>query len=393
MTQVQRDLEVVAGVVDRLPDPALLLDRDLELVRYNPAFVGFSELRMRQLDRALESAGSTFEIVGDPGHAEIASACLASGRATRLEDVEVMSPCGRTKIAIVAFVPISSPEGAPIGLIYSLRDVSGDVEVQKRYRLLLRQEQERVQTLEAQKLEVEKDMMEAKIFQESLLAPPPVLDGIRLSTRYLPADLVSGDLYDFFEIEHGARVLLADASGHGVQASLRTMVVKTEYDQVKSSVAHPAMVLASLNDRFAHSYSKKQLHFTACCFDVVRTAQGRARLSFSSAGHPGLLRLSGGRVHEVCAEGPFPGLFPDVEFTTVQVDLAAGDRLLAFTDGFVDQARRDGTQFDEARIWAALERFPGSVDEAMDRALGELFGFLGEDPQTDDITIVGVEID
>ena len=77
----------------------------------------------------------------------------------------------------------------------------------------------------------------------------------------------------------------------------------------------------------------------------------------------------------------------------VELDLAAGDRLLAFTDGFVDQARRDGTQFDEARISIALERFPGTVEAAIERGLGELFGFLGADPQTDDITIVGAEID
>jgi serine phosphatase RsbU (regulator of sigma subunit) len=388
-----RDLEIVARMVDRLPDPSLLLDNDLKLVRYNPAFVAFSELKYRLLEPLFLKAASAFEVVGDPCHEQIARECISSGRPTRLEDVQIHSPSGSRKTAMVAFVPIASLEGEPLGLIYSVRDVSGDVELHKRYKRLLQQEQERVRVLEEREIAVQNDLMEAKLFQESLIPPPPQLEGIRLAVRYLPAELVSGDLYHAHAIDGGIRVLIADASGHGVQASLRTMVIKTEYDQIKSSAADPAELLALLSDRFAHGYAKTQLHFTACCFDVMRRPNARPRLRYASAGHPPLLRLSGGRVAEIRASGPYPGLMPGEEFALAEVDLAAGDRILAFTDGFVEQARRDGTQFDEARISAALERLPGSVEDAIDRGLGELFGFLGEDQQSDDITVVGVEID
>src|SRR5687768_980396 len=227
MTELPRDLEIVARVLERLPDPSLLLDRDLTLVRFNPAFVAFSELRYRMLGPMLEAAESAFEVVGDPQHAEIARACISSGRPTRLEDVKIQSPSGEQKTATVAFVPISSLEGEPIGLIYSVRDVSGDIEVHKRYRLLLKQEQERVRILEERENAVKNDLMEAKLFQESLIPEPPQVEGVRLVARYMPAELVSGDLYHIHPVESGVRVLIADASGHGVQASLRTMVIKT----------------------------------------------------------------------------------------------------------------------------------------------------------------------
>ena len=392
MTDVPRDLEVVARVLERLPDPSLLLDRDLTLVRFNPAFVAFSELRYRRLEPMLEAASSAFEVVGDPKHAEIARACLMSGRPTRLEDVKIQSPNGEQRIATVAFVPVSSFEGEPIGLIYSVRDVSGDIEVHKRYRLLLKQEQDRVRALEERESAVKNDLLEAKLFQESLLPQPPSIEGMRLSARYLPADMVSGDFYHIHRLDSGVRVLIADASGHGVQAGLRTMVIKAEYDQLKSMATDPATLLSRLSDRFAQMYSKTQLHFTACCFDVIRYGP-RRKLRYAGAGHPAMFRLSGGRVEEIGASGPVPGLLPDASYALAEVVLAAGDRLLAFSDGFLEQARRDGTQFNEARMGAALERLPGSIDDAIDRGLGELFGFLGEDPQSDDITVVGVEIE
>jgi serine phosphatase RsbU (regulator of sigma subunit) len=392
MMEHQHDLAVVASLVDRLPDAVLLLDGDLKLVRYNPAFVAFSEIRRGKLDRAMDEAESVFDLVGDKTHVEIAQSCLQSGRPTRLEDVEIQSPSGR-RTATVAFVPINSLEGKPIGLIYSIRDVSGEVEVHKRYKSLLKQEQDRIKALEEREAAITNDMLEAKLFQESLLPEPPQLDGIHLTVRFMPADLVSGDLYDVHPIENGVRILVADASGHGVQASLRTMVLKTEYDQIKGTAPDPSRLLAQLNNKFCQSYSQVQFHFTACVIDVLRPPGGRPRLRSSFAGHPGLLRLSGGIVTEISAPGSYPGLMPDVEYGLVEVDLAAGDRLLAFSDGLLDQARRDGTQFNEARVPNVLQRMPGSVDDAIDRALGELIGFLGEDPLTDDITVVGVEID
>jgi sigma-B regulation protein RsbU (phosphoserine phosphatase) len=386
------DIEIAAKIVERLPDPALLLDRELRLVRYNPAFVTFSELRPRRLDSALSDAGSVFTLVGDPRHADLARDCMASARATRLEDVEVQAPGGTSKIAIVAFVPVASASGEAIGLIYSLRDVTGDVEIHKRYKTLLKAQRDRVRLLEEREQAVKEDLLEAKLFQESLLPEVPERFGFRFATRFLPAELVSGDLYDIHRIPGGARVMVADATGHGVQASLRTMVIRTAYLQIRDDAPHPGAVLSALSRWFLANYST-QVHFTACCFDVVRDIAGVARLKLASAGHPGLIRLSAGLVSEVSARGPFPGIALDGEFEVVEQELASGDRILGFTDGLTGQQREDGTRFAEERLSVVLEGTSGSIGEAVDRAIGEVIRFLGGDRQSDDITLIGVEVE
>ncbi|WP_181008861.1 PP2C family protein-serine/threonine phosphatase, partial [Streptomyces sp. SM12] len=58
--------------------------------------------------------------------------------------------------------------------------------------------------------------------------PPPVLDGIRLATRYRTADreaLIGGDLYSAVETPHGVRLILGDVRGKGLEATDSVAVV------------------------------------------------------------------------------------------------------------------------------------------------------------------------
>ena len=73
------------------------------------------------------------------------------------------------------------------------------------------------------------DLLRAREFQQRILPQLPAHPRVRFAAAYKPADLVGGDLYDVCALAPGRfRVLVADTTGHGVQASLRTMVLKTE---------------------------------------------------------------------------------------------------------------------------------------------------------------------
>ena len=68
--------------------------------------------------------------------------------------------------------------------------------------------------------------------------------------------MVGGDIYDIFQpsSEH-YRVFIAGATGHGVQASLRTIVIKSEYDRLKHAHGSPETLLAELNQRLVSQYA------------------------------------------------------------------------------------------------------------------------------------------
>src|SRR2546421_391700 len=141
------------------------------------------------------------------------------------------------------------------------------------------------------------DLEQARSFQQSIL--PGALTSRRVEMRsvYRPLELVGGDIFDISEIDEGhVRVFVADATGHGVQASLRTIVIKSEYDRIKANHASPDQLLVELNQRLARQYSPGEMLCTACCFDLLPAASGTTRLRYVNAAHPALLRVSGGRV-------------------------------------------------------------------------------------------------
>ena len=73
---------------------------------------------------------------------------------------------------------------------------------------------------EKTRLEVELDF--ARAVQEGLLpAGPPRLAGVRCSARTLPARFVSGDFYDFIDLDAmRIAIVIGDVSGKGVSAAL-----------------------------------------------------------------------------------------------------------------------------------------------------------------------------
>ena len=59
---------------------------------------------------------------------------------------------------------------------------------------------------------------------------------------------MSGETYDIALLgENRLRVFLADATGHGVQASMRTILLKRAYDRLRPLHADPARLLEALN--------------------------------------------------------------------------------------------------------------------------------------------------
>jgi ligand-binding sensor domain-containing protein/serine phosphatase RsbU (regulator of sigma subunit) len=235
------------------------------------------------------------------------------------------------------------------------------------------------------------DLLQAKAFQERILPRLPSGGTLRFRAVYRPADLVGGDVYDVCELQTGHyRVFLADTTGHGVQASLRTMVLKTEYDRVKESTEGPAHVLWLLNQKLATVYPGLEMRCSACCFDVIADDDG-ATVRYSNAAHPPLLRAGNGQVDEIYASGTFLGIAPDATFRQVDARLAPTDRLLAYTDGICEQEDANGLSFGMERMERLLADRPRSADEIvrdLDRALTD---FAGGRVLDDDVVLVCIE--
>jgi serine phosphatase RsbU (regulator of sigma subunit) len=237
------------------------------------------------------------------------------------------------------------------------------------------------------------DLVRAREFQRRILPTLPLDPGIRFGAVYKPADLVGGDVYDVCALGGGRfRVLVADTTGHGIQASLRTMVLKTEYDRVKLAAPGPADALAQLNRSVTSAYPDLAMRCSACCFDVERGENGSATLRYASAAHPPLLHLSRRGVEEVQARGTFVGVADDAPFREIALPLERGDILIAYTDGLFEQEDASGAAFGLERVEKVLLATPrraADAAQALEKAFSE---FAAGRAMDDDVLVLCVEV-
>jgi sigma-B regulation protein RsbU (phosphoserine phosphatase) len=245
-----------------------------------------------------------------------------------------------------------------------------------------------LESLEDKANPLREDLLQACEFQRRALPEPPRLPGVDVEVLYRPLDLVGGDLYHVTTLgERGLRVFIADSTGHGIKASLTTMVILTEYELVKRR-PDPADVLRELNHRVAATYAHLGVRFTAMCLDLDFDRQ---RLSYSSAAHPPAFILRGASHVELESSGTFVGLVDGATYARATVALERGDRVVIFTDGATEQMSPAGDVFGEARLLHTLSQAferQTPVGEALAWALERFVG-IGRTLE-DDVTLVTV---
>ena len=214
-----------------------------------------------------------------------------------------------------------------------------------------------------------------------------VRSGVRVQTLFSPVDEIGGDFLEaFFLDDHTLIATLADATGHGISASLFTMVYKTLLHASFAQARTPAGVLERVNTGFLESAGIDGYYIGACLASYDASAH---RGSFAAAGHPhGLVfrrEGTGYRLREQLeVHSPMLGMQEEARFTQVDFQLPPGDLLLLATDGILESPCSDGTQFGVEGICAFMSRYEESSPLA--DLLTELRRRGGGAPAADDIS-------
>lgn len=227
----------------------------------------------------------------------------------------------------------------------------------------------------------------AERLQHALLpTDPPTIRGLDVALAYLPAgeDVgVGGDWFDVLPLA-GDRVLLVigDVAGRGMQAAAFMSQMRAAVRAYARQDADPARVLAEC----------AELAFTQPMADLVTVGCGlldlaTGDLAWATAGHPPPLLLRPGRPGVLLDHRPGPPIGAGAAgHRTTTVALAAGDALVLYTDGAVEDRRRalgDGI----AELLAACpdpDQGAGAVVDALTRHVTELDG------EDDDVALLVV---
>src|SRR5208283_4783691 len=141
----------------------------------------------------------------------------------------------------------------------------------------------------------------------------------------------------------------------------------------------------SVNQLF---YKNTETNNYATTFFAVYDDESQ-RLRYVNCGHnPPILVRAGGAVEHLNATATVLGLFEEWDCSVAELELAAGDVLVIYTDGVSEASPNEEDEFGETRlIEVTRSHQQQSADEILDAVLASVQGFShGE--QADDMTLI-----
>ena len=214
----------------------------------------------------------------------------------------------------------------------------------------------------------EEELDEARAIQSGMLPTQPLrVGGITISHEFQPAALVGGDYLDYFSLPGGMiGMYVGDVSGKGRPAAMYAALAVGTLRGIHNTGQHPTGDAAPRNPRY-----------TA----IQPCSTPSQRSCIVSAGMPGPMLLREGECRVLKVAGIPPGLFPEINYDHLTLQLEPGDSLLFYTDGLTDARNTQQAEFEAE----GLQQVCGShAEKSMLELLGHIFStiqkFMGDCP-------------
>ncbi len=205
-----------------------------------------------------------------------------------------------------------------------------------------------------------------------------------------PAKEVGGDFYDFFLVDDDHLALvIADVSGKGVPAALFMVITKVLLKNSAQSGKSPKAVLEEVNGQLCANNPIDM--FVTVWLGILELSTGK--LTCANAGHeyPALCRADGQYELVKDPHGLVLACMDGSKYKEYTLQLAPGDRLFVYTDGVAEATDTHNELFGTDRMLASLNRnIDTTPDALLPRLKEDIDAFVGEAPQFDDITMLGV---
>ncbi|MBN1500644.1 MAG: SpoIIE family protein phosphatase [Spirochaetes bacterium] len=289
-------------------------------------------------------------------------------------------------------------------LIATLRYTNNLKTIENMNRSLEKKIQERTNELFLEKNKLEnmnyrmlKELDLARKIQEQLM--PAYSPAEFISSFYFPVSQVGGDLYEFIEFDDGRiGIFISDVSGHGVPSAFITLMIKAILLETGNKIDDPSVILVKLNNILHQNTGG---HYITAIYGIYDPEIKYFR--YSTAGHYPPLILSEDGCVSVEIQPSYPLAMMSSEkirksnknFQNAKLFLKPGNKLLLFTDGFIDA--KSGTNpekmFQYEKMNEVLMKHSKLRSrEFTDAVYADLNSFAGKNSFDDDICFICIDV-
>ncbi len=239
----------------------------------------------------------------------------------------------------------------------------------------------------------EQDLERARLIQQAMLPEkPPASTRLDIATKWVPAEEVGGDFYDFVEdADAQLHFVVGDVTGHGITAALRMAETQAYFHALLHQAAperiEPQVIMNQVNRLLFTSRLEIPLLATAM---IATWCSQTGNVTWCGAGHSGFLIRAGGSVEVLGSTGPMLGCVERPGYSLRSTaSLLPGDCLLLLTDGIAESSQKQLRLFGQQRMLQCLEKSSGQTSITMlERLFEEAIEFCEDENQQDDMTAV-----
>ncbi len=258
----------------------------------------------------------------------------------------------------------------------------------------------------------------AQTIQKAILPSKAKMDKVLKEhfVLYYPKDIVSGDFFWFMHIpadklpshvpdderKDKTYVAVVDCTGHGVPGAFMSMIGSTLLNDIisRSDVYAPAEILEFLHSSVVNELRQRESAnddgMDVCLCLIEEEGEGKSKITYTGAKRPlYYMEKDTDVLREI--KGTNKGIGGVMKkyrpFTNESVILESGSMLYLSSDGLPDQNNSDNRKLGSMKFKHTLQENSNmNLDEQKEALASILYKHMGDTPQRDDITVVGVKI-
>lgn len=240
--------------------------------------------------------------------------------------------------------------------------------------------------------QITKDMKLAKSIIQSVTKLPEMEPYIKVDILYRPTADVGGDIFFVKRIQDFYyRFFLGDATGHGLQAALYSMMIQSEFERVSAVAMRPNDLLFYMNQHFYDKNADLQIYFPAL---VVDFDFHQSLLRYAGAGVQNqIIQKKNSEIFILENTGPIIGILEHYRYGIFETKVESGDRIFLFTDGLFEELN----EADGMQAWSELSSIVQQTkdlhfEEIVPSIQSMLFEKMNKTSWKDDSTLILIEV-